>query len=138
LRLLARREYSRVELSRRLGRYAQSEEELEQLLDTLQAQRKLSDERYAEMRVHSMTRKYGAGRILQELKSKGIEGELAERVVGETSASELERARAAWQRKFRALPESREERAKHARFLQARGFSFDVIRAVLKGEETGD
>ena len=58
--------------------------------------------------------------------------ELAERAVAEAQSSELDRAREAWQRKFSGLPTTREEYARHARFLQGRGFSFDTIRTVLK------
>jgi len=40
-----------------------------------------------------------------------------------------------WTKKFRAAPGTREERAKQMRFLQSRGFSFDAIRAVIKGAD---
>jgi regulatory protein len=40
-----------------------------------------------------------------------------------------------WLRKFRAAPSTREERAKQMRFLQSRGFSFDAIRAVIRGAD---
>jgi regulatory protein len=45
---------------------------------------------------------------------------------------ELDRARAILVRKYRSPSTSKEESAKRARFLQGRGFSYDVIRAVLK------
>lgn len=115
--------------------HASNAEELDSLLVALCDNKQLSDERYAQMRTHVLSRKYGASRIRYELKAKGIEGELAERIVGESSASEVERARAAWQRKFRSPPQSREDRAKHSRFLQSRGFSFDVIKSVLSSEQ---
>jgi regulatory protein len=138
LALLARREYSRAELARRLAHHAETEAELDELLDALEQKRQLSDTRYAEARTRTMSRKYGAARILHELKSKGIEGELAQRVVSETSVTEVERARVAWRKRFRAPGGTREERARQARFLQSRGFSFDVIREVLKDEEMQD
>jgi regulatory protein len=132
LELLARREYSRAELARRLAPHAASPEELDSLLESLCDKKQLSDERYAQMRTHVLSRKFGAARIRHELKVKGIEGGLAQRMLEESESSELERARAVWQRKFRAAPSIREERARHARFLQSRGFSFDIIKAVLK------
>jgi regulatory protein len=138
LGLLARREYSRVELARRLKPHAASETELETLLDALCERRQLSDERYAEMRSHVLSRKYGASRVLHELKTKGIDGELAQRIVAQSSASEVERALAAWRKKFRTPASSREEHARQARFLQSRGFSFDVIRAVLSDREQAE
>jgi regulatory protein len=136
--LLARREHSRAELARKLAPHAEDPAELEQLLDALTASRQLSDERYAEARSHMMERKFGAARILHDLKSKGVAPELAARMAGSSGETDLERARDVWRRKFRAAPSSREERARHARFLQSRGFSFDVIRAVLKDDEGDD
>jgi regulatory protein len=135
LAMLARREYSRAELSRRLAPHAADDNELEALLAALTEARQLSDERYAEARSHVLARKYGAARIVNELKSKGIEGELLERMAKEARGSELERARAAWRRKFGTVPKSREERARHIRFLQSRGFSFEVIQSVLQAED---
>ncbi len=131
LRLLARREHSRAELARRLRTYASAAEELETLLEDLSRRRLLSDERYAESRAHSLSRKYGSARIAHELRARGVEKELAlaaSKVVRET---ELERAREVWRRKFRDPPRTRGERAKQMRFLQSRGFSFDAIRAVV-------
>jgi len=135
LRLLARREYSRKELGRRLAPYAANPEELDALLEALAARGQLSDERYAESRVHALTKKYSAARILYELKSKGVDAVVAERAAAEARNTDLERARAAWRRKFKSAPVTREERARHARFLQSRGYSFDVIRAVLNSDE---
>ena len=132
LEFLARREYSRAELARRLAPHAGSEDELQALLDELSTRKQLSDERYAEAKVNVLARKFGTARILHELKAKGIRGELADRAVAEAQSSELDRAREAWQRKFSGLPTTREEYARHARFLQGRGFSFDTIRTVLK------
>jgi regulatory protein len=135
LRLLARREYSRSELAARLSEHAGSAEELEALLDALCARGQLSDQRYAESRAHTLSRKFGAARILHELKSKGVAPDVAERAASQARETDLERARAAWRRKFKSPPATREERARQARFLQSRGFSFDVIRAVLNSEE---
>ncbi len=133
LRLLARREHSRAELARKLRTYASPEEELETLLEDLSRRKFLSDERYAESRAHALSRKYGAARIAHELRAKGLGKELAEQASGVARATEVERAREVWRRKFRAAPRTREERAKQMRFLQSRGFSFDAIRAVVVG-----
>ncbi len=133
LRFLARREHSRAELSRKLAPHAESAEALLFLLDELEKRKQLSDERYAEVRSHWMARKYGAARIRQDLQAKGV----ADAVVARVSAEgELERARAILARKYRQAADTREEKARRARFLQSRGFSMDVIhRLVLRGEE---
>jgi regulatory protein len=136
--LLARREHSRAELARKLSPHAEDPAELEQLLDALAASRQLSDERYAEARSHILEKKFGAARIRHDLKSKGVAPELAERMASASAQTDVERAREVWRRKFRAPASSREDRARQARFLQARGFSFDTIRAVLKDVEGDD
>src|SRR3989475_12395108 len=130
LRLLARREHSLAELAGKLRGYA-SPEELEALLEDLSQRRLLSDERYAESRAHALSRKYGAARIVRELRAKGLDKGLAEQTAKVARATEVERAREVWRRKFRVAPRTREQRAKHMRFLQSRGFSFDAIRAVV-------
>ena len=131
LRLLARREHSRAELAGKLRAYASPEEELEALLEDLSRRRLLSDERYAESRAHALSRKYGAARIAHELRAKGLDKGLAEQASGAARATEVERAREVWRRKFRVAPKTREERARQMRFLQSRGFSFDAIRAAV-------
>ncbi len=135
LRLLARREHSRAELSRKLQAHVRPEEDLESLLDDLTQRKLLSDERYAESRTRQLSRKFGAARIAHELRASGIDKELASVASKAIRETEIERARAVWRRKFRAAPATREERAKQMRFLQSRGFSFDAIRAAMGGGE---
>lgn len=132
LRFLARREHSRAELSRKLAPHAESAEALLFLLDELEKRKQLSDERYAEVRSHWMARKYGAAKIRQDLKEKGVADEVLARV---SSQGELERARAILARKYRDAAATREEKARRMRFLQSRGFSFDTIRSALRVDD---
>ena len=132
LRHLARREHSRAELARKLSPYAESPEILEGALDWLESTNRLSNQRFAEARAHWMARKYGAARIRHDLKAKGVEAELVDRV---SSAGELERARAILKRKYHDQGTTREERARRARFLQSRGFSYDTIYQAVRIEE---
>jgi regulatory protein len=133
LRLLARREHSRDELARKLSPHAESPETLENVLDFLVSKKFLSNERFAEVRAHWLARKYGAAKIRQDLKSKGISAELADRAAA--GMNEVEKAKEILARKYRQLPSTGEERAKRARFLQSRGFSYDTIRSVLSYSE---
>jgi regulatory protein len=128
LRYLARREHSRDELARKLSPHAQSPEALESVLDFLVSEKLLSNERYAEARAHWLARKYGAAKIRQDLKSKGVEDAFVERVSNE---GEVGRATAILKRKYHGQATTREERARRARFLQSRGFSYDAIRSAL-------
>ena len=128
LRYLVRREHSRDELARKLAPHAESKEILEGTLNWLESTNKLSNQRFAEMRAHILARKFGAAKIRQDLKSKGVADEVSERAV--VGLDELERAKQILARKYREPATNREERAKRARFLQGRGFSYDTIRAL--------
>ena len=131
LRLLVRREHSRAELVRKLAPHAESEEALNAVVVLLLSKKQLSDERFAEERARSLSRKYGAAKIRQDLKERGVADEIVERV---SADDDVERAKAILQRKYRDGATTREERAKRARFLQGRGFSYEVISRVLKIE----
>jgi regulatory protein len=109
--------------------FAPSQELLEVLLAELEGRKLLSNHRFAEMRAHVMSRKYGAARIRQDLKAKGVPDEIVDTV---SSAGELERAREILRRKYRAPATTREERAKRARFLQGRGFSSETIYRLIR------
>lgn len=128
LRYLVRREHSRDELARKLAPHAESQEILEGTLNWLESTNKLSNQRFAEVRTHQLARKYGAARIRQDLKAKGIDDYPV------SAAGELERARAILARKYREPATSREEYARRARFLQSRGFSYETIRGALSNE----
>ncbi len=134
LQLLTRRDYSRAELKSRLAADAESEEALDAVLDTLQADRLLSDHRYASQRVAARGNRYGNARLKQELRQKGVSDEDIAEAMPE-AGDETERCRAIWLKKFGRPPLSAEERAKQMRFLQYRGFSGDAIRRVLSGAD---
>jgi regulatory protein len=131
LRYLVRREHSRAELARKLAPHAESEDALQAVLDTLLSKKQLSDERFAEERARVLGRKYGPARIRQDLKARGIADEISARVAA--LSDEAHKAQAILARKYREPATTREERAKRARFLQGRGFSYDTIRRVLSG-----
>jgi regulatory protein len=129
LRYLVRREHSRAELVRKLAPHAESEAALNAVVDLLLSKKQLSDERFAEERARSLSRKYGAAKIRQDLKEKGVSEDIARGVISD--ADDLEKARAILKRKYRDHGMTREERARRARFLQSRGFSYDTIRRAL-------
>ncbi len=138
LALLSRREMSRAELKKRLESLAASSgnspAELDQLLDSLIQTNFQSDKRYTEALVHHRARRFGASRIAQELKDKGVSPELTAEAVRELRGNEEARALDVWRRKFSTLASSAEERAKQGRFLISRGFSADIVRRVIGGK----
>lgn len=133
LAILARREHSRAELARKLASFAESPAEIETLLDELARRKLLSDERYAEARVHTLARKFGAVRIENELRSKGVSDAIADSAMRAARDTEVDRARAVWRKRFGVLPQNALEKARQARFLAGRGFAFATIRAILGG-----
>lgn len=133
LRYLVRREHSRAELVRKLALHAESQAALDALLDLLLSKKQQSDQRFAEERARSLSRKYGAARIRHDLKAKGVADEIVEHLA--SPGDEMERARAILARKYRFPATTREERAKRARFLQGRGFPYDIIMRALSLED---
>lgn len=163
LKLLAQREHSRTELRRKLLPHAvafcEAQQQastdavalsgaavpaavdtpnqcLDKLLDWLEAHRYLSEERFVESRVHARAARFGNMRIKMELAQHGlaVDGDTAARL----KASEVERARALWQRRFGGPAPDAAQRAKQMRFLAGRGFSGETIRRVVSGADEDD
>jgi regulatory protein len=151
LQYLARREYSRAELRAKLQPYAQADDDFEQsfdssgadsprpvdldaLLDDLTARGWLSDARAATQMLHAKRNRFGTQRITHDLRQKGIAEDLISAALPALKESELQAARDVWQRKFGTLPQDDKEKARQMRFMQSRGFGFDVIFKVLRSE----
>lgn len=135
LEYLARREHSRAELSAKLGPHAESPEQVAGLLDELERLGWLSEKRVVEQIIQGRRGKFGASRIVHELRRKGVAEDLIGEALPELKGSELEAARGVWRRKFGRLPASAQERARQMRFLQGRGFGLEVIMKVLRGND---
>jgi len=119
-------------MTRKLSPHSESPEQVEQLLDALAARGWLSEARFAESRANTLARKFGSRKIEYDLNSRGVSAEVVEQTVERALAQELENCRAAWQRKFGALPQDASERGRQMRFLVGRGFSAEAVRLVLK------
>lgn len=130
LNYLARREMSRQELAQKLAPHAQNEIELTTLLDEFAQRGWQSDERFAENFINSRSSRYGARRIEEELKHKGIDEDLIKEHRTDKQ-QEVENALAVLQKKFSTLPASPEEKNKQMRFMAYRGFGFDAINAAF-------
>ena len=135
LRLLATREQSRSELEKKLKTHEENPGQLAVVLDELQAKDFISEARVVESVINRRQAKLGASRIRQELFSKGIDKEAVVEAMAGLKATELDRARELWQRKFGVKldgqPFDRAAQTKQMRFLAARGFSGDVIRRAM-------
>ena len=132
LQLLARREHSRTELARKLAGQGTTEE-IDAVLDDLQQRNLLSDVRMTDAYLRSHGARFGAIKLRQNLRAKGVSAETVDNGLHEAELPpELDRARMLWQRKFGQLPADAKEWARQARFLQSRGFSSDTIRRLLR------
>ena len=90
------------------------------------------------MLIHARKTKFGSARVANELREKGVADELIASAVAEVKVNEFEHAREICRKKYKVSPVSREDWAKQARFLQSRGFGFDVIKKVLNSTQDED
>lgn len=151
--LLAQREHSRAELRRKLLRIEQQrirlaarveaaeavgedspevdETAVDALLDALVAEGYLSEPRFVESRLHVRAGRFGTQRIQQELAQHGLKLDAEQQQ--QLRATELERARDVWLKRFGPEPATEPaERARQTRFLLARGFLPELVRRLLK------
>lgn len=138
MRFLARREYSRAELGAKLEPYIEVGDDLNALLEALVARGWLSDERAAEQLVNQRRGRFGAERIVHEMRQKGLSEDLVKAALPELKLGELDAAREVWRKKFASPPKDAKEKAKQVRFLHSRGFSMDVIFKVMKFSGTDE
>jgi regulatory protein len=131
LAALARREHSRVELERKLAPHAESAEQLAQVLQQLQTEGWLSNERFVQSLVRRRGSKLGVARVRQELSQHRLSSDEVQAELEHLKQTEAERARALWQKKFEQAGQTPQERARQARFLAGRGFASEVIRRLV-------
>jgi regulatory protein len=139
--LLSRRDFSRTELRVRLLGAAGaatdgvdvSAAEVDRVLDTVQAEGLLSEDRFVEGFIRTRQARYGPVRLRHELLRHGVTEERIEAALKLVARDEYTAAHALWLKRFKSAPPDAREWARQARFLGARGFSHDVIRKVLAG-----
>ena len=136
LRLLSTREQSRAELERKLAQHEEQPGQLAAVLDELEAKDFISPTRVIESVINRRQAKLGASRIKGELQRKGLDVGMVTEAMDGLRATELERAREVWRKKFDSKTDAGTtptDRAKQMRFLAARGFGADAIRRVVSG-----
>ena len=158
LQWLAQREHSPVELRGKLMRLAQRGSsarqaaadtdrdspddeapgteavaaEVEAVMAWLTAHGYLSQQRFVESRVNARQSRFGNLRITRELQQHGVA--MDAEVQQALRASEYDRAREVWQRRYGGgPPQDAAARIRQMRFLTGRGFSPEIIRRVLRG-----
>lgn len=128
---LSRREHSRLELQRKLQRHSDDLALIEKLLDELELQNWLNNERFAQSLVNRRAHKYGNRRIFHELRQQGVESHQLASIQEQLAETELERAQEIWSKKFGFFPTDQKAYAKQFRFMASRGFGPDLLRKIL-------
>jgi len=128
MNLLARREHLRAELKTKLSRRFGPEAELEPVLDQLEHDKLLSDERFvASYLRYRASSGYGPARIEQELRQKGAPSGLVAEAMAESDTDWRGLAREVRLKKFGdEAPTDFKAKSRQLRFLQYRGFSSEL------------
>lgn len=111
-------------------------DQVDALLDWLTAQGYLSEARFIESRVHARQSRFGNLRIRQELKRH--DATLDADAQQALAASEYERARVVWGKKFGQPAPDATGRVRQMRFLTGRGFTPEVVRRVMRAASAGE
>ena len=127
--ILAARPLSRAELTKRLREKGATEEDAEAAADYMETLGALDDPAYAGMVVRHYTASgYGAARLREELRRRGVPRELWDDALAEAPPAEETIARViASKARGRGA-----ERKKLSAMLLRRGFSWEEVRAALE------
>ncbi len=132
IRLLARREHSRRELVRKLAARSFEPSEFNPILDELEAEGLLSDERFAESFVRSRIEAgQGPLKIRADLRERGVSGAIVDQTLDLADDEWLWHCQRVWERRFGRAPVDRKDWARQARFLSQRGFSGEIVTRAL-------
>lgn len=135
VKLLARRDHSTAELTRKLQQREHTAHAIDSALEELIDANYLNDRRYAELYAEQrMNRGFGPRAIRSKLQERGIDAALTSYALRALNADWSHLAESLIHNRYNAediLDESRRTTARIARFLQARGFaSGDALRAL--------
>lgn len=135
--LLAHREHSRYELRWKLSRRGYSEAEIEVALQHLADNGLQSDEVFTQVYIESRyQRGHGPFKITAELKQRGIDEGLLDRIMYGGDFDWSEHALQVYQKKYgRKRVTDYQDQARRARFLQQRGFSSEQIQYAISSSE---
>lgn len=76
--------------------------------------------------------KFGSQRISFDLQQKGIDQYLIDTFISELKIHEDKIASLVWSKKYNSPPANKNEESKQIRFMQSRGFSFEVIKKIIR------
>ena len=133
IRMLSRREYSRLEIQQKLIRHGCHQDDIDSVLLMLADNGSQSDERFAEHYTRFRASKgYGPKRIRMELKEKGVDSLIIDHGLEQAEVDWRERAAEVCRKKFKDQNAvTWEEKSRQSRFLDYRGFTREQIDFCL-------
>lgn len=140
LRLLARREHSRLELSLKLRQRKIDDAIIEAVLDDYEREGWLDDGRFADVFARQrMDLGYGPLRISGELQQRGVH-QLPECLEAMTDGAWARRATAVRDKRFGLadLSDDWDEKVRQARFLNRRGYTASQVERALDAREVDE
>ena len=139
LYLLEYRSHSKKELAEKIARTAASKEAAQAAADRMEELGLIDDEAYARelARVLFTRKRYGAMRVRQELRQKGIASELIEELLSEYGGEDeaLENLREILARKYPDWVGDERTRRRAFAGLQRLGYSYELIRRAMAAPE---
>lgn len=142
LYLLEHRSHSKKELAEKIARTAASREAAQAAADHMEELGLIDDEAYArELARVLFTRKhYGAVRVRQELRQKGIDSDLIDTLIEEYADEDeaLETLRGLLAGKYAGWQEDEKTRRRAFAALRRLGYSYELIRRAMAAPEEFD
>ena len=142
LYLMEHRNHSKRELTEKIARTAASWEAAEAAAGQMEELGLVDDQAYARDRAREMflRKRWGPLRVKQELRRKGIDGELIEELLEEYRQRDegglvAENVRAVLETKYSGWREDEKQRRRAFAALQRRGYSYEEIREGMAWDE---
>lgn len=134
LRLLARRDHSRYELTMKLQQKKFPPELIEAALQKVEQHGYLNEQRFTENYIaYRRSRGFGPKKIALELKERGIAAALIAEQIDIADNAWFIQAKLVWQKHFKnKQPVDFKARIQQMRFLHARGYTQEQIEAIYQ------
>ena len=136
LELLSLREHGSGELRTKLLQKGYEKAHIAEVIEYLKEKNYLNDERFADLYSQELIQRKQLGpmKVKEKLFHRGIASQVINSILLNYDRDiQIENCRYHVEKKYKSktIFETREEKAKAIRFLQGKGFSWDVIKAVM-------
>lgn len=136
LELLSLREHGSGELRTKLLQKGYQKAAIAEVIDYLKEKNYLNDGRFADLYSQELIqrKKLGPAKLKEKLYQRGVPADVSQKIMlNYDRETQIENCRFHFEKKFKSRTsfETREEKAKAVRFLQGKGFGWDVIADIL-------